>query len=113
MLPEGVQTAVEQDTKKLKRLYETAVASTLVGLIPSVLFALIFPNFIITIIAGEEYLGAAEILTTIIFTTLMIPYFQNYGMIVNAIGKPKLDFIFVSLISLVNIVANYFFHKKK
>jgi Na+-driven multidrug efflux pump len=36
-----------------------------------------------------------------------MPFFQSYGMIVNALGKPRLDFIFILTISLLNIVANY------
>jgi lipopolysaccharide exporter len=107
LLPKGVQTAAEQNTPKLREIFESAVAATLTGLIPSVLVVLLFPEQIIQFIAGADYLMAKEVLLIIILTTFIMPYFQSYGMIVNALGKPKLDFIFILIISLFNIIANY------
>jgi O-antigen/teichoic acid export membrane protein len=107
LLPQGVQTAANNDIPKLRNIFESAVAATLTGLIPSVLLVLLFPEFIIDFIAGPNYYMAKEILLIIIFTTFIMPFFQSYGMIVNALGKPRLDFIFILTISLLNIVANY------
>ena len=111
LLPESVKSATAKNEERLKELFEKAVASTLAGLIPSVLLVLLFPETIVLLIAGEGYIMAKEVLTIIILTTLIMPYFQSYGMIVNALGKPRLDFIFITIVSMFNIGANYFLIK--
>ena len=107
LLPEGVQSAAANDKQKLKSIFEMAVAAMLTGLLPSVLAVLIFPELIIKLIAGDNYLSSKSVLMIIILTTLIMPFFQTYGMIVNALGKPQLDFIFITTISVFNIGANY------
>jgi O-antigen/teichoic acid export membrane protein len=108
LLPKGIKTAMGEDPSQLKALFEKAVAVSLAVVIPMVTVVLCFPTKIIIFIASDTYLDSVAILIVLILTTLIRPFFQNYGLMVNAIGKPVLDFIFVFIISLLNIVANYF-----
>jgi O-antigen/teichoic acid export membrane protein len=108
LFPKASQASVEEGPSKVKYLYERMVAILLSFTIPVALFILIFPGFVISLIAGKQYLDAAPILQLYMITGMLRPAQNQAANLLNSIGKTKLCFIMNTAYLLVNLVANYF-----
>ena len=106
------QTSRTADGKEghagVKDLYERAVAAILSFMIPAVIVVLIFAELLITILAGPEYIEAANILRITILFGLFMPYAVQFGTIVDSIGRPKINFFFTLFNLCLLIVIDYF-----
>jgi len=91
------------------KLYEQSVAAIMAITLPAAAVILIFPEFIINILAGPEYLDTVGILRVTIFYTLFIPYARQFGVVLDAIGHQKVNFYFVLISALLNVAFNWFF----
>lgn len=107
IFPKVSKASVEEGKEKVRYLYEKMVAILLAFTIPTAIFVIIFPKFVILLIAGKNYMAAAPILQMYMITGLLRPM-QNQGAnLLNSIGKPRLCFI-INAISLgANLVINY------
>lgn len=109
VFPKGAQQMKTEGKPAMKRLYEKSVGTILALILPCVLFILLFPELIITILAGEKYLDAVGILQLTVLYGLFIPFANQFGTVLDAMGKPKINFRFVILGAGLNIVTNYCF----
>lgn len=109
VFPKGAQQMKTEGKPAMKRLYEKSVGTILALILPCVLFILIFPELIITILAGEKYLDAVGILQLTVLYGLFIPFANQFGTVLDAMGKPKINFRFVILGAAMNIASNYTF----
>ncbi len=109
VFPKGAQQMKTEGKPAMKRLYEKSVGTILALILPCVLFILLFPELIITILAGEKYLDAVGILQLTVLYGLFIPFANQFGTVLDAMGKPKINFRFVVLGAILNIVTNYTF----
>jgi lipopolysaccharide exporter len=107
VFPQSALRSKEQGPKAVKQLYEKSVAAILAFLLPVVLLILIFPEFIILIIAGKDYLDNAFLLQIVIFYSLFIPFARQFGTIMDSIGRPHLNFYLIGLLAVINIGVNY------
>jgi len=109
LFPQSSRTADGNDGNDgVKDLYEKAVAAILAFMIPAVIVVLLFAEVLITIIAGSEYIEAANILRITILFGLFMPYAVQFGTIVDSIGRPKVNFIFTLFNLLLLVVIDYF-----
>ncbi len=108
LFPKNAQASGTEGEEKVKYYFERMVGTLLALVIPISLFVLFFPSFVIGIIAGKAYLDAVPILQVTIMANVVRPIFTQFGTTMDAIGKPKLNFIVNTIIMLVNIVAIYF-----
>ncbi|MFK7970834.1 MAG: oligosaccharide flippase family protein [Bacteroidia bacterium] len=92
-------------------LYEKSVGSLLAVIIPGILFVLLVPEWIITLLAGKKYIDVAPVLSLTILFGLFIPFTRQFGTILDSIGKPALNFAFIMLGAIVNVGLNYLFIK--
>lgn len=109
VFPKGAQRMKTEGKPAMKELYEKSVGTILALILPCVLFILIFPEFIINILAGEKYLDAVGILQLTVLYGLFIPFANQFGTVLDAMGKPKINFRFVVLGAFLNILTNYTF----
>ncbi|MGB1241770.1 MAG: flippase [Chitinophagales bacterium] len=109
VFPKGAQQMKTEGKPAMKRLYEKSVGTILALILPCVLFILLFPELIITILAGEKYLDAVGILQLTVIYGLFIPFANQFGTVLDAMGKPKINFRFVILGAALNIASNYTF----
>ncbi len=94
------------DNQTIKNTFEKTTAAIMVFSIPALLVLLIFPELILRIIAGENYVQAAPILRITAFFGFILPFMKQYGIIMDATGTPDINFK-TNLLSLVmNIVFN-------
>ena len=90
-------------------LYEKSVGSLLAVIIPGIIFVSLVPEWIITLLAGKDFLDAVPVLSLTILFGLFIPFTRQFGTILDSIGKPALNFAFILLGAVINVSLNYLF----
>jgi O-antigen/teichoic acid export membrane protein len=97
----------DDSANKVKYLYERMVGVLLSFTTPAAIFIIIFPKFVITIIAGAKYVEAAPILQLYMITGLMRPMQNQAANLLNSVGKPSLCFIINTVSLAINLVISY------
>jgi len=111
VFPQSAREMVANGKAGVKKMYEQSVGAILALLLPIILFVELFPEIIILIIAGEEYLSAVPLLRLTILFGLFLPFGSQMGTVLESIGKPNINFYCTVFGFLLNIVSNYFFIK--
>lgn len=93
----------------VKLLYEKAVGAILAVLIPSILFVLIFADWIVFFLFGEKYEESGNLLRITILYGLFIPYAVQFGTVIDSMGEPKVNFKFTLLSMALNVIFNLTF----
>ena len=107
LFPKSAQSDTAGDSSRIKFLYEKSVGGVLAFVIPATLFVIIFPKFILLIIAGKDYIDAAPYLQLIVLAGIFLPFLKQFGTIMDSTAKPKINFLVISVIALVNILLCY------
>lgn len=111
VFPKSAQRIDTEGKPAIKALYEQSVGAMLALIIPAAALVLLFPEQIITIIAGEKYLDTVPILRLTVLFSLLLPFGMQFGTTFDAIGKPKINFYMVLISTILNAVLNYYFIK--
>jgi lipopolysaccharide exporter len=93
----------------VKELYEKSVAAVLTVLLPAIAFVVLFPDWVIWVIAGSKYADAVPLLRITALYGFFLPFARQFGTIFDSIGKPRLNFLFVIFGAGLNLIFNYFF----
>lgn len=109
LFPKSSDPDIADRPEKVRHYYEKAVGVSLSFAFPFVIFALIFPKFIIWILAGSEYYDAIPYLRLICFSTLFLAYLKQWGVIIDSTGRPQLNFYINLILAAVQIGLCYFF----
>ncbi len=112
VFPQNARKSAKEGKGAVKLMYEKAVGAILTVTLPAVLFVWAFPSWILWIIAGDKYVTSAPLLALTILYGFFIPFSNQFGTILDSIGKPHINFRFVIIGALINIVSNYFFITK-
>ncbi|MBS1659484.1 MAG: oligosaccharide flippase family protein [Bacteroidetes bacterium] len=107
IFPKVSKASAEEGDKKVLYLFERMVAILLCFTIPTGLFIIIFPKFIITIIAGSRYTSAALILQLYMLAGILRPFQNQAANLLNSIGKSALCFYINAASLAVNLVVNF------
>lgn len=106
MFPKAAQIMKKNDRSSIKAIYEKTVAATLTFTIPVILLVLFFPRQILYVLAGDEYLTASPILQVMVFYGFFLPFIKQFGNIMDAMGRPKVNFFLMGVFAPVNIALN-------
>jgi O-antigen/teichoic acid export membrane protein len=109
VFPQSARNSTKHGEESPKLLYEKSVGILLALFLPALSTIFIFAEVIIIIIAGTEYIEAVSILKVIVITSLFYPFVRQFGTIMDSIGKPKINFYLLLIVSLMNIASNYIF----
>lgn len=109
VFPKVSQRLADHGKGSAKHLYEKSVGVILALLLPGLLFILLFSDFVISFIAGENYAGTVPILQVTILFSIFVPFARQFGTILDGMGLPKVNFYFILSQALMNIVFNYLF----
>jgi lipopolysaccharide exporter len=109
--------AYPQVNKKMKEggnegvrdLYVKSVSIILAMMLPAVIPLYIFSDLLIETIFGKDYMQAAPILRVTIFFTLIIPFNRQFGTVMDALKRPKINFYLLVMMAVLNIIFNYIF----
>jgi len=96
----------QSDSEGAVELAEGAIAWMLGAIIPVFLAVMILPGFIIKVIAGAEYLEATILLQIFAFVALIKPFGRVFGITLDALGLPQINFKLLWISVLVNLVLN-------
>lgn len=107
--PHSVKMAAQEGPGALSNLYEKSTGILVGMLVPVLVVLVLFPEQIITIIASDKYLDAAPVLQYIALFSLVQPFLRQFGTLLDAIGKPAVNFMTITFLAAVNVVLNYVF----
>ncbi|MGV3706048.1 MAG: oligosaccharide flippase family protein [Arcticibacter sp.] len=112
LMPKGVATLKERGMAGIKDLYEKSSALVVLTMLPVLLLFFIFADEIIRLIAGNQFGQAAVLLRIILVYSLLKPFGRNAGVILNAIGKARINFLMILIPTAINLILNYFLIKQ-
>jgi lipopolysaccharide exporter len=102
VFPQGAERMKQHGPAGVKLLYERSVGAILV-------LILLFPKPIMLIFAGPAYLESANILVITAFFGLFLPFAVQFGTILDATGKPQVNFAYTLFTALLNLGLNWWF----
>lgn len=91
------------DKSSVKHMYEKAVGTTMTFSIPALLILLLFPELILHILAGKQFLGAANILRVTAFFGFLLPFLKQFGTVIDGTGTPHVNFRLMLFGFIINI----------
>jgi len=109
VFPQSAKRMVTEGKEGIKYLYEKSVGTLIALLVPGVLFLYLFSDFVVTLIAGNIYKDTIPLLQITLLYCLFTPYGRQFGNILDSIGKTRLTFFVVLLVTSINIGLNYIF----
>jgi O-antigen/teichoic acid export membrane protein len=101
-----VASQEKKDTQAIKNLYEKTVGASLVFSIPVLLIIIAFPELILRILAGENYIQAAPILRITAFFGFILPFLKQFGTVMDGTGHPQTNFRIMFLAFVINVATN-------
>ncbi len=100
---------IGQSPQAVGRLYEKAVGAILVPLLPMVAIVWLTAPWCIRFIAGPGYEASVPILRLTILYGLFLPFAVQFGTVMDAIGRQRLNFHLTLLGASLNMLFNYLF----
>jgi lipopolysaccharide exporter len=94
------------NTKEIKNMYEKTVGAILTFSFPALIFLLVFPSFVLQILAGSTFMAAAPILRITAFFGFILPFLKQYGTIMDATGHPHINFRTNLMALIFNVIFN-------
>jgi O-antigen/teichoic acid export membrane protein len=107
LFPKMSRASVDEGIGKVKYFYERMVSILMSLITPAAIFILLFPKFIILLIAGTQYLNAAPILQLYIITSLLGPMQNQAANTLNSIGKSALCFTLNAISLVAKLIITY------
>lgn len=109
IFPKSVREIREKGLTAAKRLYEKSVGLILAIVLPIIVLVWFNSDIVMLLIAGADYKESGAILSIIILFGFITPFNRQFGTIMDAIGKPELNFRLLASTTVINIFANFVF----
>lgn len=109
VFPQSAKRMATEGKEGIKFLYEKSVGTLIALLIPGVIFLYLFSDFVVTLVAGTNYKDIIPLLHITLLYCLFTPYGRQFGNILDSIGKTRVTFFVVLLVTTINIGLNYLF----
>ncbi len=109
MFPKLSQRISREGPQSARHLYEKGVGTITAFMIPVVTFVIVLADPIVRFVAGPGFGETVPILQLTMLYGLMVPLNRFMGITLDALGKAKINFLFVVRNALINIISNYFF----
>lgn len=102
-----------EDRNAVKNMYEKTVSASLIFSVPALCVILLLPETILYILAGEQFIIAVNVLRIMVFFGFLLPFLKQFGTIMDATGRPDINFRVMFLAFCINVGTNlagiYFF----
>jgi lipopolysaccharide exporter len=109
LFPKSVQLADTEGFGTVKHLYEKSVGAILAIVLPFILAVWILAGWIIGFLGKGVYEDSTVLLRLTLLYGLFVPFSVQFGTVLDAIGKPRLNFHFTLLSAIVNLISNFIF----
>lgn len=90
----------------LKQTYVNSIVSLLLIAIPVIIGVIMFRNNIISILSTDTYTSASPLIIMLCLAGLFKPFGRVFGLTLDAIGKPNINFQMLAFSLLINIGMN-------
>jgi len=107
VFPKMAQNFKNDDHSYSTKLYEQSVGILLAIMIPLAILMFIFSDWIVLIIAGENYLESGFFLKITALYTFFIPFARQFGIFLDAVRRPHLNFYFTISTVLLSFALNF------
>lgn len=87
-------------------LYEKSIGLLVAILLPMGLGVWLLADWVVLLVAGKAYLAATPLLQILVLAVMMKPWGRLFGITLDAIGRPRLNFALLALSLLANVVLN-------
>lgn len=111
LYPKNVEAVENEGTEKVKYYFEQVTGTIIAFIVPLSLFIFLFPKLIIYIIAGPDYYPAIAILQLTILFSMVRPLSYQFGLTLDAIGLPQVNFLANTFLMMLNFFLTYLFLK--
>jgi O-antigen/teichoic acid export membrane protein len=101
----GIAAAYLEE-RPMQAVYENNVRQLIYVQVPLTILLAIFAPFAVQLLAGKAYADAAPLLQLLAIAGLVKPWGRTFGMTLDAIGKPRLNFKMLLASISVNLVLN-------
>lgn len=108
LFPKNVETMESEGIEKVKYYFERMIATVMAIILPISLIIFIFPKPLVYILGGSKYMEVAPILQLTILFSLSRPVGYLFGSTLDAIGKPKVNFLVNLAFMIFSLVVNFF-----
>ncbi len=109
VFPQSAIASAKDGHAAAANLYEKSVGLILTIILPCILVVQLVPDLIITLIGGTQYLDSIPLLRIVIFFGFFTPFLYQTGMVLESIGKPKINFYFTLFSFFLNLLFNAIF----
>ncbi|HEY9118059.1 MAG TPA: polysaccharide biosynthesis C-terminal domain-containing protein, partial [Roseivirga sp.] len=92
---------------ELNKTYGSSILQILVFIIPMSMGVIIFHNTIINLIGSESYESASTVIIILCIASFFKPWGRVFGLTLDAVGKPKVNFYMLTFSLLVNVLMNW------
>ena len=107
--PQIGRKMVESGNRGVQDVYIKSVSLILAMMLPGIIPLYFFADFIIEIIFTNQYVDAAPILQVTLFFTMIIPFNRQFGTVMDALKRPKINFYLLVMMCVLNAILCYFF----
>lgn len=91
------------------QFYEKGIGTLFALVLPVCLGSFFFADNIIVLVAGADYLSATPVLRILCISILIKPWGRLFGITLDAIGQPRLNFLFLVGSLSINLILNILF----
>jgi lipopolysaccharide exporter len=107
LFPKNVQALEVDGITKVKYYFERMVGIIISIVLPVSIIIMLLPKLTVLVIAGKQYLEAANILRIVMLIAIIRPFFYQFGNTMDAIGKPQLNFWYNLLFMALSFGLTY------
>ncbi len=110
VFPQSSKFQGENQKQNMKDMFEKSTGFMLALILPACFVTLLFPELIITIVAGKNYaVEGANVLRVTILSIMVQPFLRQFGTMLDSSGKPEVNFYALLGMAIVNVVLNVVF----
>jgi lipopolysaccharide exporter len=107
VFPQSARRFEEQGSHAVKYLYEKSVGVILAMLIPCLVALFVCAHLTVDIVAGRAYEDTIPLVQVTIITCLLNPFHRMFGIILDSVGKPNINFAITTLFMCTSLTLTY------
>lgn len=109
VFPRVTELMKERGPEGIREIYSKSVGLILAIIAPVCALVYLFAGTLVEVIFGLQYMAAVPVLRVTVFYMLMLPFVQQFGAVMDAIKRPRINFFFLLGSAIINLVLNYYF----
>jgi O-antigen/teichoic acid export membrane protein len=107
-LPLLSRYSAQNDIEAVKGVFNRNTGFLILLIIPFAVIGLLVADSILLLVAGESYVGSADIFRCFIIYSLFLPLDRFLGITLDSLNKPHLNFFKVTASVIINVLGNMY-----